>query len=285
MLLSTERNKNMKGLVITLFSGENEIEACKKSVVNQTFDCTHQIITGLPNVEAHKEIYKRFSNAEKDFQIYCKLDADMIFNDNRVMDDVSQYFIDNVSVDHVVLPVNDFFTNSNIIGIHFFRRGVYWEDNHDHYFVDHSPIINGKRRFLNWKDRVTHCSNPSEKQAYLFGVHRATKFIEAIKARKIIHIVSQFDTLIKLERNYNNNKNNIYLMAAIAGALESFSGEIGHYEYTDKSNFKLKSRIVYLKGDVDLRKNIFIRLLSLPNWLIVKFFLVYIKKSIGEVLR
>jgi hypothetical protein len=271
--------------VITLYSGENEFINCCESVSTQTSKNKHEIIEGLNSIDAHKELYSRFSNVSDEHLFLCKIDADMIFNDVYVLQDISLYFDSHLNVDHIVLPVHDFFTNSHIIGIHFYRKGVFWNDNSDSFFVDHRPIAEGKKITLPWLNRVTHCSRASINQSFLFGLHRMTKFQEAINTINIIQVVSQYDTLVKTIANLKMNPNDKNLKYSVLGVSSVISGDYSHSDYKDKSTF-----IPNINNEFETDINIISRklkniLYSLPLKARLHIFIHFFKKNILYKIR
>lgn len=226
-------------LVATLSSKENELEECKKSIEMQTVPAEQVIYEGYDNVTAHHKVYALFNEAAEKFEYFCKLDADMRFNDKSVLNDVAIYFKNNLTIDHIILPVNDYFTGQHLLGIHFFRAGVKWKLSRDEMFVDPHPDKCGGRKVLyKWRNRVDHCFNPDDEQAFLFGVHRASKMIEAKKKSNFSQFSSQLMVLINLKKEFQKVHKKMHLLA-MQGVISVAEGRITHKNYSNKIQFEL----------------------------------------------
>jgi len=111
------------------------------------------------------------------FDLFIKLDADMVFKDNGSLAKVVNLFREEPELDHGVISLDDWFSDSIIMGMHVYSSRVKWELNEDDLFVDHAPSILGKK-IIYWTDPpplLDHSPNPSPYQAFHFGVHRALK--------------------------------------------------------------------------------------------------------------
>lgn len=103
---------NQKVLVLTLYSGENEYEESKKSVKEQNYEyIEYRCFENLPNKEAHDRLYKTIMDESSNFDIFIKLDADMILEEKDFILKVVSYFIENDNVDllsYTVLLIQEF---------------------------------------------------------------------------------------------------------------------------------------------------------------------------------
>lgn len=121
----------LKVLVVTLFSGENEIDECCNSVMNQkNVDITHKIIKNLPNQEAHQKLYKLFNEIGKDFDYLAKLDADMAFSGPYALTNIISNFKNNIDI--VSATVHDGITNTDMQSFNVFSKNC-----HFHYETNH----------------------------------------------------------------------------------------------------------------------------------------------------
>ncbi len=172
----------MKILIGTLYSGENEFEASKRSIQQQSYTKWEQVVfKNLPNKEAHDKLYRCFMDNADHYDLFIKLDADMVFSDKKALQKIVDLFREQRKLDHVVLAVKDWASGLLIQGLHIFSNRVQWPKNEEQLFVDIPPRIEGKR----WVTRsppaplVIHSPNPSPLQAFRFGVHRAGKIVQA----------------------------------------------------------------------------------------------------------
>lgn len=131
-----------KVLVLTLCSGENELSACKKSVKAQGYpNVEHFFIANLPNKEAHDALYSEImSNCER-FDIFIKLDADMVLEDPSFIDNVVRAFINDKNLDMLSFTVFDFLTNSRIWGLIVFLIGATGVSTPKKYLLITSPHL------------------------------------------------------------------------------------------------------------------------------------------------
>jgi len=168
-------------LIGTLYCGENEFEALKQSLCDQTYPhWEHVVYKDLPNKEAHDRLYRTFMEEQDDFDLFLKLDADMVFRSDEGLEQIVRIFEETSSLDHLTLAVRDWYSDSLIEGLHTFSDRAQWETREESRFVDPSPIIPGKKRKL-WTEPapvVDHSPDPSPFQAFRFGVHRTLKVVQ-----------------------------------------------------------------------------------------------------------
>jgi len=75
--------------VLTLHSGENEFAQSKRSLENQNYKrWTHKVFSGLGNVESHQALYNEIMDNSGRYHIFLKLDADMVFADETVLEEI-----------------------------------------------------------------------------------------------------------------------------------------------------------------------------------------------------
>jgi hypothetical protein len=165
-----------KVLVMTLFSGEREFDRCQSSLEQQEYPSWEQrVIEHLPNTEAHARLYETIMAERENFGIFLKLDADMVLADPEVLGDLVQVFEERSELDHLVVPVTDWMTDSYIIGAHLFSNRVRWKRHEETLYVDPNPEFPGRKLVINnpSRDLIFHAGNPSPLQAFHFGAHRA----------------------------------------------------------------------------------------------------------------
>ena len=217
---------NPKILIGTLYSGENELEDCINAVEKQNYkNWEHKVFKNLPNKEAHDTLYRFFMDRAGEFDLFIKLDADMVFQDERALDEIVKIFQGSEDLDHLVTAVWDFFSESLIMGLHIFSNRVWWEVNEERVFVDPDPFREGEKIAL-WEAPapfVLHNPNPDPLQAYSFGVHRMSKAIQS--DRRTINRSQtkvQWGLIEKVWTHYKKNQDP-RLGLAIIGADEVLS--------------------------------------------------------------
>lgn len=172
----------MRILVGTLYCGENEFEECVESLKAQTHqDWEHFIVRNLPNKLAHETLYETFVSRAADFDLFLKLDADMVFEDPTMLERIEAYMKEHSYLDGITICVHDFFADVLIHGLHVYRSCVKWQRIDEKLFVDAAPL--GADRFrIGVKElapAASHCKNPSPFFAFHFGVHRGLKALGA----------------------------------------------------------------------------------------------------------
>lgn len=168
-------------LVITLSCGERELPECKKSVANQkNTDVHHHVISGLPSAEAHAALYRTVMRMQGEYDLFVKLDGDMVFATPEAVSRIRDYFSRNVGLDHAVFPVYDHLTNRNIVGFHTFSWRSAWSASDEQLFVDPNPYIPGysNKKVTQLGVMVDHAPYHSSFQAFCFGVHRTLKIVQ-----------------------------------------------------------------------------------------------------------
>ena len=165
-----------KVLVLTLFSGEAEFDRCRSSLEQQDYLSWEQrIIENLPNAEAHARLYETIMMERENCGIFLKLDADMVLADPGVLGDLVRVFEQHSDLDHLVVAVSDWMTDSNIIGAHLFSNRVRWRRHAETLYVDPDPEFPGRKLVISDppRDLILHAGDPSPLQAFHFGAHRA----------------------------------------------------------------------------------------------------------------
>jgi hypothetical protein len=163
-------------LVLTLYSGEAEYGRCGESLEFQNYSpWEHRTFENLPNAEAHARLYGTIMAESQNYDLFLKLDADMVFSDSDVLSDLVQFFEDRPQLDHLVVVVNDWMTDSRIIGAHLFSSRVWWGRNAETLYVDPNPEFPGRKLVVDDPPRnlILHAGDPSPLQAFHFGAHRA----------------------------------------------------------------------------------------------------------------
>ncbi|MFC1866770.1 hypothetical protein ACFL0H_01340 [Thermodesulfobacteriota bacterium] len=233
---------NFRILIGTLFSGENEIRECTDSIKEQTYlEWDHKIFSYLPNKKAHDTLYRFFMNKAEDFDIFLKVDADMVFMHKYCLSYIVDLFKNNSDSDHFQIAILDWYSNSFIIGLHAYRSSVKWVLNKENIFVDTPPKGDNKRIdiWLKTNPLVIHNPNPSCFQAYRFGVHRALKVLQPkLFFFKKSQFYSQLELLHKVWGNFLV-KDDRRIGFASLGAYSVFNQLVTHEMY-DCTNHHLK---------------------------------------------
>lgn len=231
-------------LVGTLYCGENEFDALKASLQEQTYPhWDHVVYKNLPNKEAHDRLYRTFMEQQDDFDLFLKLDADMVFRSDEGLRQIVRIFGENPDLDHLTLAVRDWYSDSLIEGLHTFSSNVSWSAIDDDRFVDPSPEV-PRRHFKLWDDPapvVDHSPDPFPFQAFRFGVHRALKVIQPERWRmRYMQTRGQWSLLERCWEHFQSMRDR-RLGLAILGADLTIQGQLEprHYDESGESLRKI----------------------------------------------
>ena len=238
-------NKEPRILVGTLYCGENEFEALKESLQEQTYThWEHIVYKNLPNKEAHDQLYRTFMEQQDDFDLFLKLDADMVFRSSEGLRRIVDLFRETDELDHLTLAVRDWYSDSLIEGLHTFSDRARWDTGDESRFVDPSPTIPGQKRKL-WSAPapvVNHSPDPSPFQAFRFGVHRALKVVQQDRwVMRWRQVTGQWSLLRKCWWHFKKCGDH-RLGLALLGAEEVFAQRADGTEY-DHNQEALRSRL------------------------------------------
>lgn len=210
-----------KILVGTLFSGENEYAACLEAIRKQSFqNFDHMLIENLPELEAHNKLYRAFIDHADEYELLIKVDADTVLLSKELFARIVEKFEQNQWLEVMNIGVLDFFTDEMIpAGIQIYRNTVRWDFSKDTVFPD-IPIMDPQRYLYDKTElapAATHCQDPSNLQAFHYGVHRGLKSIQKI------HSTSHWKSLQKVWQHFLRSKD-IRLGFAILGAELVYRG-------------------------------------------------------------
>jgi hypothetical protein len=171
----------MKFLVLTLYSGEGEFDDCRSSVQKQRgVDVQQVIFSNLGNVEAHEALYRRIVEERDNFDLFIKLDADMVLARDTALQEIAEYFGREMELDYLILPVFDWPSRQQVQGVTVFSRRVRWEFPLNPLTPDANPIRVGKKRVVSAlaTELVHHMPAPTREQCYLYGFHKGLKIAQ-----------------------------------------------------------------------------------------------------------
>lgn len=223
-------------LVGMLSSGENEREQAIAALKAQRFK-SWELLTfdGLPNKQGHDELYQTFMAEAENFSHFLKLDADMVFRRDTGLEEILEVFRQTPGLDWLMLDVHDWYSNTLIPGLNAFSNRAYWSANADLLMVDHAPRFPGSSLRLSQRPApvVDHSPNPSNIQAFRFGVHRALKALQPDResaTRQIDKAMVHWLIIDYVWRHYRANPDR-RLALVTAGAefvMGGGSGPFGH---------------------------------------------------------
>jgi hypothetical protein len=209
-------------LIGMLVSGENEYQDSINSLKQQNFKQWDLfVIENKTKKEAHDLLYKNFMDNKDKYTHFLKLDADMVFSHNNAIEFIISQFQKNKNLDVLMIDVFDFYSNIYIPGQQTFSNRVEWIRDKDEYiFTDASPETKGDiNRIWNMNKKIIlHSPNPSNKQAFLYGIHKGMKILQpSYKEKNIIKSILQITTVQNIWNNYENHNKDIRLLYALYG--------------------------------------------------------------------
>lgn len=247
---------NMNVMIITMFSGENEYEQCKESVKNQITEhnVAHRFIENKQNLEAHNELYKIVMVESDKFDYFVKLDADMVFEKESALQDLVT-MAGASGADIFSIPVHDYMTNSMIWGINVYRSGLRWLLGTESLFTDQQQLdgefVSAKKNISMNESLVSHAKSPTEYQAFVFGVHRASKVVQEETDNFLLgHAWVQLCTLCKVLDAYRSGGDRKRAFAIIGAyyTLKKLNDRVG---LKSKKDFIGEFELVNFARDID----------------------------------
>ena len=200
----------LRVLIGTLHSGESEFDQCVAELRRQSYTHWEQfVLANLPELEAHERLYARFMESAEEFDLFLKLDADMVLSAPDKLGAAVHLFEQSPSLDHAVFRVQDWMTQTPIVGIHMFRNQVRWPTRNNALFLDSPPIVQGQRRYYIRRapsPLALHSPDPSLAQAFRYGLHRGLKAFQHGRGRgraSLLSAVTHWRLLKRLWRHFN----------------------------------------------------------------------------------
>ena len=138
------------------------------------------VVENKPKNIAHDVLYSTFMSKAESFDLFIKLDADMVLNKNDFMIMVKSRFEKNQKLDWLHIYIWDDIIQEYISGLNIYRSTVKWDKNNtDNTFTDRKHRCDSISQKLVVKNPdnkwVIHCKSPSLYQLINFSTHRAIK--------------------------------------------------------------------------------------------------------------
>jgi hypothetical protein len=171
----------MRILILTLCCEEAELQRCEAALQQQSYiHWRHRTWSNLGNLAAHKALYCEIARSREEFDLFIKLDADMVLRGHESLRQLVEFFRERPGLDHATFALDDWFSGMRLMGLHAYSNRANWAGPDDALFTDPPPDIPGYRLRVHSAPSpiATHCSDPSPYQAFHFGVHRALKALQ-----------------------------------------------------------------------------------------------------------
>lgn len=171
-LASAQQKRVLVGM---LYSGEQEFEQARQALAGQShcaYECVE--IKHLPNKQAHDALYEHFMSRSQEFDYFLKLDADMVFAHERVLEEMVAT-MEKCGCAHLMAYVKDSPSGLMIPGIQMFRSDTRWDGSEELLNVDYFPKLTGDSHYETAQNWVLHMPLPSHEQLFRYGIHKALK--------------------------------------------------------------------------------------------------------------
>lgn len=219
----------MRILVGILHCIENEFDQCLAAIDSQTYKLHERfIISNLPNKAAHDKLYQTFMDRAHEFELFVKIDADMVLSRETFFEELVQRFQAELSLEHLQIKLDDWMTGCRIFALHAYRNSYRWIENDEAHFVD---MVEANRNCVLDSTHLTpaavHCPDPSPFQAFHFGVHKATKVLQLGRPQiKVQSSATHWKHFANLESLYHRT-NEPRLALAVLGFLHAIRHGFG----------------------------------------------------------
>jgi hypothetical protein len=224
-----------KILITTMYCGEAEYDLCLKTINEQIdVNVTHFLVENEPEHKAHNEIFTMWNNSRKDFDFLVKIDADTILCSNDILKKIATKFAENPRLTGLQLYLYDYFTETNILGLTCLKNTIEIILSKDPLKPDrggewkHDIVLRGEQ-VPDILPAGLHCVNPSNLQAFHYGLHRFLK--------------NQTDKILLTANAWMKHQDEARRYALL-GAMASvdFKSTLANFSYTDAEFIKSFSK-------------------------------------------
>jgi hypothetical protein len=236
-------------MVGVLHAGESEFSSCIKSIQDQRgVDLHYEVISDLPNKEAHDTLYDLFMSHAAEFEFFFKLDADMTLRTSESLHSLVTTVQSNGAA-HALSYVFDHPSSLSIPGVQLFRSDSRWGGSDEALNVDYPPRLGGSSMIVIDPIYVDHMSSPSQYQLFRYGIHKALKAIQHGRGeRKSVQKGLLHSAIINgMARNFVSGRQD--LVWALIGARLVFDGGVPSEGYHSDEVKAIYSKI---EGDANL---------------------------------
>jgi hypothetical protein len=200
----------------------------------------------------------------------------------------------HAGLDHLVLSVHDYYTESSISGVHIFSNRCTWENSNDNVFVDHNPAISGHRQLFFNKETssnlVTHAFQQSDEDAIAFGVHKFSKVLQnqdfPYSYSQLLNHWGNINLLIKMYGNQHDKKRKLAICAVLNCITKSIDSELqlnqDNYKKAEKFILDSEINIERFVESASYRIILLTRLLGLRKVAYMAIYKIYRLHNTGE---
>lgn len=166
----------------TMYTEEGEFQTCIEQIrAQEGVVVSHVIISNMKEKEAHNALWKAWKDAKDNNDIFVKIDADTVLASTTTLFEIWKQFEKDARVTGLQAPLLDYMTDSMINGLNAFSNRVIFNDTNDELFCDrkvdvgHDIVLRQQELPESLVPAGYHCFNPTDRQAFHFGLHRMLK--------------------------------------------------------------------------------------------------------------
>lgn len=165
----------------TLHSGEAEFDACLRAVREQVgVVVVHHVISGMPELDAHNQLWQAWNATRSDYDMFVKVDADTVLRGKTVLAQLATLFARRDGPRVAQIPLHDFFTDRSIMGLNVFSKEIeFLQGDSDALYADRVRFTPCQRftfdEVLPLAPIGWHAMFPHARQAFFYGYHRMLK--------------------------------------------------------------------------------------------------------------
>jgi hypothetical protein len=151
----------------------------------------YQVIGGLTKHEASRRLYSGLNDGVGRFAVRARVDADMVIVSPHLFSAAAALFAEEDRIGKITVALDDFFTGTEIKGLHLWRREVRWLSMPGALFGD--AVVDTSQYTLTVTDLprpvALHAPDPSLSQSVRFGSHRTLKaLVKGPTAKQWTHL-------------------------------------------------------------------------------------------------
>jgi len=232
-----------KVFVGTMRSIENEFELSRQSLYDQKHVSTGTfIVANKPEHEAAMTLYNKWNAVKDYYDFFVQLDPDVVLAHSNVLSNACNLLADNPRFTSLQAPLHDYLSDAEVMGLNVYSTRVEFNVPMNTLYTDRCTSNNVTLRPDNFKDFPAslvpageHSPDPSQLQAYHYGVHRGLKQ-QFARRKQVIEACKVDPTLVRA--------------MAVLGFEHSRNFVDGGFNYSDK---KLEDMYEHAKDECDVR--------------------------------
>lgn len=219
-------------LVGCLQCGENERGQSIDSVASQDYPDFHiEQFVDFTDIEGHNLLYQTFEKNAHAYDIFVKLDGDMVMEDDHTLARIADQYERSPNLDRLVIDLWDVPSVQFIPCLQTFSNRCRWPALTDPLHPDRAPQYPGAMlRLRGMSDfHISHMPNASDFQMFAYGIHSAIKCVQwtrPVNGRSWERANYHYSVLRSIYRHMliEHSERDLRRLYCILGAEEVFRG-------------------------------------------------------------